>query len=87
MIEAYALLKSQPRVKRVLVIAYDQALPKLYADAYDFPAYALSTIVSLEQPNLEIVALSGSDSMESLDFYAFWQSTQLKQVTPRWKKC
>mgnify|MGYP006181369343 FL=1 len=87
LIEAYALLKSQPRGKRVLVIAYDQALPKLYADAHDFPAYALSTIVSLEHPNLEIVTLSGSDSMESLDFYGFWQSKQLIQVTPRWKKC
>ncbi|KKW75074.1 MAG: beta-ketoacyl synthase chain length factor [Acinetobacter sp.] len=87
LIEAYAILKSCHGVKRVLVIAYDQALPKLYADAYDFPAYALSTIVSLEQPNLEIVALSDCNAMESFEFYKFWQSVQLNQVTPRWKKC
>lgn len=87
LIEAYAILKSQPYAQRVLVVAYDQALPDLYRDACDFPAFALSTIVSLEQPNLEILELSDSDSMQSLAFYEFWQSTSSDQSILRWKKC
>lgn len=87
LIEAYAILKSQPHAQRVLVVAYDQALPPLYQDASDFPAFALSSIVSLAQPNLEILALSGSTALEALAFDQFWQSAELNQATSRWKKC
>ncbi|WP_343580840.1 beta-ketoacyl synthase chain length factor [Acinetobacter sp.] len=87
LIEAYAILKSSRAVKRVLVVAYDQALPALYRDATDFPAFSLATIVSLEQPNLEILMLSGSDSGESLAFYQFWQSVEENTSVVRWKKC
>lgn len=89
LIEAYAILKSQPQAQRVLVVAYDQPLPKIYADHQDFPAFALSTIVSLAQPNIEpnieIVTLSGSAIQESLAFYQFWQSKD--QSVLRWNKC
>ena len=89
LIDAYAFLKSNPQAKRVLVVSYDQPLPNLYSDAVEFPAFALSALVSLEQPNLSIEALSTTDSatMESLAFHQFWQSSQVEQVSARWKKC
>ncbi|RLZ06973.1 beta-ketoacyl synthase [Acinetobacter sp. 2JN-4] len=92
LIEAYAILKAQPHVQKVLVVAYDQALPTVYSDAWDFPAFALSTVVSLAQPNLEVLDLtssasSGSTSMESLAFYQFWQTADINPSASRWKKC
>lgn len=87
LIEAYAVLKSSPEIQRVLVVSYDQALPRVYRDAYDFPAYALACVVSLETPNLEIIDLSNPDLIESLAFYKFWQSENIPQSTVRWKKC
>ncbi|RZF50769.1 beta-ketoacyl synthase [Acinetobacter halotolerans] len=92
LIEAYAILKAQPHVQKVLVVAYDQALPTVYSDAWDFPAFALSTVVSLAQPNLEVLDLtssasSGSMSMESLAFYQFWQTADINPSASRWKKC
>ena len=89
LIDAYAFLKSNPQAKRVLVVSYDQPLPNLYSDAVEFPAFALSALVSLEQPNLSIEALSTTDSatMESLAFHQFWQSSEAEQVSARWKKC
>lgn len=87
LIEAYAILNSQKNAQRILIVAYDQALPDLYMDVTDFPAFAMSTIVSLDQPNLEILQLSGAASMESLMFYQFWQSGDVNLSTPRWKKC
>jgi hypothetical protein len=89
LIDAYAFLKSNPQAKRVLVVSYDQPLPNLYSDAVEFPAFALSALVSLEQPNLSIEALSTTDSatMESLAFHQFWQSSQVEHHSARWKKC
>ncbi|MFW1839574.1 beta-ketoacyl synthase chain length factor [Acinetobacter gyllenbergii] len=87
LIEAYAILKSTATAQRVLVVAYDQALPNVYADALEFPAFALATIVSLEHPNVEVLQLSGSESLESLAFYQFWQATEMGQSGLRWKKC
>ncbi len=89
LIDAYAFLKSNPQAKRVLVVSYDQPLPNLYSDAVEFPAFALSALVSLEQPNLSVEALSTTDSatMESLAFHQFWQASQVEQVSARWKKC
>ena len=89
LIDAYAFLKSNPQAKRVLVVSYDQPLPNLYSDAVEFPAFALSALVSLEQPNLSIEALSTTDSatMESLAFHQFWQSSQVEHFSARWKKC
>jgi len=51
LIEAYALLKSMKDIQRVLVVAYDEPLPQVYAEAVDFPAYAMAAVVTLEQPN------------------------------------
>ena len=89
LIDAYAFLKSNPQAKRVLVVSYDQPLPNLYSDAVEFPAFALSALVSLEQPNLSIEALSTTDSatIESLAFHQFWQSSQVEHHSARWKKC
>ncbi|QER38662.1 beta-ketoacyl synthase chain length factor [Acinetobacter suaedae] len=87
LIEAYAILKSIPTAQRVLVVAYDQALPGIYTDAAEFSAFALATIVSLEHPNLEVLKLSGSESLESLAFYQFWQAAEVGQSVLRWKKC
>lgn len=87
LIEAYAILKSTATAQHVLVVAYDQALPNVFADAVEFPAFALATIVSLEHPNLEVLQLSGSESLESLAFYQFWQAAELGQSVMRWKKC
>ncbi|WP_332605784.1 beta-ketoacyl synthase chain length factor [Acinetobacter sp. ESBL14] len=87
LIEAYAVLKSTATVQRVLVVAYDQALPNVYADAVEFPTFALASIVSLEQPNLEVLQLNGSESLESLAFYQFWQAAEVGQSVLRWKKC
>lgn len=89
LIDAYAFLKSNPQAKRVLVVSYDQPLPNLYSDAVEFPAFALSALVSLEQPNLSVEALSTTDSatMESLAFHQFWQSSQVEHHSARWKKC
>ncbi|ENW95283.1 beta-ketoacyl synthase chain length factor [Acinetobacter sp. NIPH 298] len=92
LIEAYAILKAQPHVQKVLVVAYDQALPTVYSDAWDFPAFALSTVVSLAQPNLEVLDLScsassGSTSMESLVFYQFWKTADINPSASRWGKC
>ncbi|MEF9955894.1 MAG: beta-ketoacyl synthase chain length factor [Acinetobacter sp.] len=89
LIDAYAFLKSNPPAIRVLVVSYDQPLPNLYSDAVEFPAFALSALVSLEQPNLSVEALSTTDSatMESLAFHQFWQSSQVEHHSARWKKC
>lgn len=87
LIEAYAILKSTTTAQRVLVVAYDQALPSVYADTVEFPAFALATVVSLENPNLEVLQLSGSESLESLAFYQFWQAAEVGQSVLRWKKC
>ena len=89
LIDAYAFLKSNPPAIRVLVVSYDQPLPNLYSDAVEFPAFALSALVSLEQPNLSVEALSTTDSatMESLAFHQFWQSSQVEHLSARWKKC
>ncbi|MCH7336443.1 beta-ketoacyl synthase chain length factor [Acinetobacter sp. NIPH 2699] len=87
LIEAYAILKSTPSAQRVLVVAYDQALPSVYNDATEFSAFALATVVSLENPNLEVLQLSGSESLESLAFYQFWQATEAGRSVLRWKKC
>ncbi|MEN5172708.1 beta-ketoacyl synthase chain length factor [Acinetobacter higginsii] len=87
LIEAYAILKSTTTAQRVLVVAYDQALPSVYADAIEFSTFALATVVSLENPNLEVLQLSGSESLESLAFYQFWQAAEVGQSVLRWKKC
>ncbi|MCH7318002.1 beta-ketoacyl synthase chain length factor [Acinetobacter sp. NIPH1876] len=87
LIEAYAILKSTTTAQRVLVVAYDQALPSVYADTVEFPAFALATVVSLENPNLEVLQLNGSESLESLTFYQFWQAAEIGQSVLRWKKC
>lgn len=87
LIEAYAILKSTATVQRVLVVAYDQALPSVYADAIEFSTFALATVVSLENPNLEVLQLNGSESLESLAFYQFWQAAEVGQSVMRWKKC
>lgn len=87
LIEAYAVLKTRAGTAQVLVVAYDQALPSVYNDAQDFPAFVLASVVSLEQPNLEVLELSGSASMEGLEFYRFWQANEMNQSAKRWKKC
>jgi hypothetical protein len=49
MIEAYAILKTQPQIKTVLVVYYDAPLPEIYQDRQPFEPFALSTLLSLER--------------------------------------
>ncbi|MEI1688690.1 beta-ketoacyl synthase chain length factor [Acinetobacter baumannii] len=87
LIEAYAALQTLRGVQRVLVVAYDEPLPNLYAEAIDFPAYAMAALVTLDQPNLQITKWSPTDELDGLTFSRFWQSADLSMSDYGWKKC
>lgn len=76
MIEAYAILKTQPQVKRVMVVFYEEPLPEIYDDKVTFDAFAMSAVVSLEAPNLSLKGLISSQEIEALGFYAFWNASE-----------
>lgn len=87
LIEAYALLKSMPEIKRVLVVAYDEPLPNIYAEAINFPAYAMAAVVTLEQPNLQITAWTHTDEADARAFAHFWQDADQLTSAFGWNKC
>jgi len=87
LIEAYALLKSMKDIQRVLVVAYDEPLPKIYAEAVDFPAYAMAAVVTLEQPNLQITAWTHTDEADGPTFAHFWQDADQLISAFGWNKC
>lgn len=87
LIEAYAILKSMPHVKRVLVVAYDEPLPDIYAESVDFPAFALAAMVSLQRPNLHITNLMQCEAQDAPAFYQFWQSADQSHSAFGWNKC
>ncbi|MHC6187585.1 beta-ketoacyl synthase chain length factor [Acinetobacter sp. X9] len=87
LIEAYALLKSMKDIQRVLVVAYDEPLPKIYAEAVDFPAYAMAAVITLEQPNLQITAWTHTDEADAPAFAHFWQDADQLISAFGWNKC
>lgn len=87
LLEAYAYLHLAPKA-RVMVVYYDEPLPELYQEYQDFKPFALSSIVSLAQPNLKIdldqlakQRMAQCDTeryyfQEALAFYQFWQQPE-----------
>lgn len=95
LIEAYAWLKTatQPN-PRVLVVYYDEALPEIYHEAEPFTAFAMSAMVSLEAPNLQLdMHALGNHRHKYIDaqnFYDFWQQSEQRLDYPQtqaWQKC
>lgn len=95
LIEAYAWLKTatQPN-PRVLVVYYDEALPEIYQEAEPFTAFAMSAMVSLEAPNLQLdIHALGNHRHKYIDaqnFYDFWQQSEQRLDYPQtqaWQKC
>jgi len=95
LIEAYAWLKTatQPN-PRVLVVYYDETLPEIYHEAEPFIAFAMSAIVSLEAPNLQLdIHALGNHRHKYIDaqnFYDFWQQSEQRLDYPQtqaWQKC
>lgn len=95
LVEAYAWLKTsgQPNA-RVLVVYYDEALPEIYQEAQPFSGFAMSAIISLEMPNLQLDmhALSNHRHkyIDAQNFYDFWQQSEQELKHPQtqaWQKC
>ncbi|UYF71180.1 beta-ketoacyl synthase chain length factor [Acinetobacter ursingii] len=86
MIEAYAILKSHPQIKTVLVVYYDAPLPEIYQDRRHFEPFALSTLVSLEHANAELSTVEQTQHIDALSFYSFWQD-QHQTEWLGWQKC
>ena len=95
LIEAYAWLKTttQPN-PRVLVVYYDEALPALYQEAEPFTAFAMSAIVGLDVPNLQLdMQALGNHCHKYKDahnFHDFWQQSAQNQVPlhiQAWQTC
>ncbi len=86
MIEAYAILKTQPQIKSVLVVYYDAPLPEIYQDRQAFEPFALSTLLSLEHANVELSAVEQTQDIDALSFYSFWQD-QHQTAWLGWQKC
>ncbi|MEJ2900190.1 beta-ketoacyl synthase chain length factor [Acinetobacter sp. NS-4] len=95
LVEAYAWLKTsgQPNA-RVLVVYYDEALPEIYQEAQPFSGFAMSAIISLEMPNLQLDmhALSNHRHkyIDAQNFYDFWQQSEQDLKHPQtqaWQKC
>lgn len=95
LIEAYAWLKTcaQPNA-RVLVVYYDEALPEIYKEAASFNAFAMSAMVSLEAPNLQLdmhaLPHHRDKYIDAQNFYDFWQQSEQSlehSQTQAWQKC
>ena len=95
LIEAYAWLKTTPKPNaRVLVVYYDEALPEIYQEFQPFSGFAMSAIISLETPNLQLdlnaLTHHRHKYLDAQNFYNFWHSvdqTQDHRHTQAWQKC
>ncbi|MBJ9985581.1 beta-ketoacyl synthase chain length factor [Acinetobacter sp. S40] len=86
LIEAYAILKSQPQIKTVLLVYYDAPLPDIYQDQHVFEPFAMSTLIRLEHANVELSAVEQTQQIDALNFYAFWQDKHQTKLLG-WQKC
>lgn len=95
LIEAYAWLKTTAKPNaRVLVVYYDEALPEIYQEFQPFSGFAMSAIISLETPNLQLdldaLTHHRHKYLDAKNFYDFWHSldqTQDHRHTLAWQKC
>ena len=95
LIEAYAWLKTTaPPNARVLVVYYDEALPEIYQEYHNFSGFAMSAVISLETPNLQLDthALTHHQHkyLDAQNFYDFWQQSEQgleHSQTQAWQKC
>ena len=95
LVEAYAWLKTCGQQNaRALVVYYDEALPEIYLEAPHFNAFAVSAIIALAAPNLQLnLHALGKHEHKYIDaqnFYNFWQQSEqgLEQLqTQAWQKC
>ncbi|OAL75770.1 beta-ketoacyl synthase [Acinetobacter sp. SFB] len=96
LIEAYAWLKTmpQPHDARVLVVYYDEALPEIYQEFQPFSGFAMSAVISLATPNLQLdlTALTHHRHkyLDAQKFYDFWQQSEQSleySQTQAWQKC
>ena len=95
LIEAYAWLKTTPQPNaRVLVVYYDEALPEIYQEFQPFSGFAMSAIMSLETPNLQLdldaLTHHRHKYLDAQNFYDFWQQSEQDQEYPQvqaWQKC
>ncbi|WP_151965279.1 beta-ketoacyl synthase chain length factor [Acinetobacter soli] len=86
MIEVYAILKAQPEIQQVLLIYYEAALPDIYQEREDFKAFAVSTVLSLNQANIKLSSIEQTDQCDAMDFYHFWQDKNQSKLLG-WQKC
>lgn len=95
-LESVALLQSG-QAKHVLLVCYDEVLPELYQATFEATAsyqpeeVAFALVVSLKQPNMQLLLVDDDESIcsqESLRFEAFWQSGQQQMQHGRyvWNK-
>ena len=95
LIEAYAWLKTTAKPNaRVLVVYYDEALPEIYQEFQPFSGFAMSAIMSLETPNLQLdlnaLTHHRHKYLDAQNFYDFWyfvDQTQDHRHTQAWQKC
>ena len=95
LIEAYAWLKTTAKPNaRVLVVYYDEALPEIYQEFQPFSGFAMSAIISLETPNLQLdldaLTHHRHKYLDAKNFYDFWHSLDQIQDhghTQAWQKC
>ena len=95
LIEAYAWLKTTPKPNaRVLLVYYDDALPEIYQEFQPFSGFAMSAIISLETPNLQLdvnaLTHHRHKYLDAQKFYDFWQQSEQNQEhlpTQAWQKC
>ncbi|NNH39054.1 beta-ketoacyl synthase chain length factor [Acinetobacter terrae] len=95
LIEAYAWLKTTPKPNaRVLVVYYDEALPGIYQEFQPFSGFAMSAIISLDTPNLQLdvnaLTHHRHKYLDAQKFYDFWQQSEQNQEhlpTQAWQKC
>ena len=95
LIEAYAWLKTTgyPNA-RVLVVYYDEALPAIYKEFQPFNGFAMSAVISLEAPNLQLdikaLTYHRHKYLDAQNFYDFWQQSEQSlehSQTQAWQKC
>ena len=95
LIEAYAWLKTTAKPNaRVLVVYYDEALPEIYQEFQPFSGFAMSAIMSLQMPNLQLdldaLTHHRHKYLDAKNFYDFWHSLdqiQDHRHTQAWQKC
>lgn len=91
LIEAYAWLKTINQANaKVLIVYYDEPLPKLYTEQQDFDVIAMSAICSLNDENflLNLAEMSAETNaaIEAQQFYTFWQNANETKLFA-WQKC